>query len=110
MGEAIGLSISTPRHLQTLGLANKYIDDGEADINYLFTMAMEKLVVLPFSISMDRWRWDVFKGLTNRDRFNCEWHRLREQYMGVKPPVLRSEDDFDPGSKYHIPANIPYIR
>ena len=22
----------------------------------------------------------------------------------------RSENDFDPGAKYHIPANVPYIR
>lgn len=33
-----------------------------------------------------------------------------EQYQGIKPPVLRSEIDFDPGAKYHIPANIPYLR
>lgn len=33
-----------------------------------------------------------------------------EQYMGIKPPVLRSEKDFDPGAKYHVPANIPYLR
>lgn len=35
---------------------------------------------------------------------------FREKYGGIKPPVLRSENDFDPGSKYHVPANIPYIR
>ncbi|XP_066581953.1 angiotensin-converting enzyme [Prorops nasuta] len=110
VGEAIALSVSTPRHLQTLGLANKYIDEPEADINYLFTMAMEKLVLLPFSIAMDRWRWDLFRGYVNREEYNCHWHRLKEQYTGTKPPVLRSEDDFDPGAKYHIPANIPYIR
>lgn len=110
IGEAIALSVSTPHHMQTLGLANKYIDDSEADLNYLFSMAMEKIVPLPFSIAMDKWRWDTFTGTSYRNNFNCHWHRLREQYMGVKPPVLRSENDFDPGSKYHIPANIPYIR
>ncbi|XP_031825829.1 angiotensin-converting enzyme Ance-3 [Nomia melanderi] len=110
VGEAVALSVSSPRHLQTLGLGNKYIDDSTADINYLFTLAMDKLVMLPFSIAMDRWRWDVFRGYINREDYNCHWHRLMEQYAGIKPPVLRSEDDFDPGSKYHIPANIPYIR
>lgn len=34
----------------------------------------------------------------------------RERLSGIKPPVLRSETDFDPGAKYHVPANIPYIR
>lgn len=110
VGEAVALSVATPRHLQILGLANKFIDERSADINYLFSLAMEKLVLLPFSITMDRWRWDVFRGYVNREEYNCHWHRLKEQYTGTKPPVLRSEDDFDPGAKYHIPANIPYIR
>ncbi|MCP5118618.1 MAG: peptidase M2 family protein, partial [bacterium] len=26
------------------------------------------------------------------------------------PPVERGEDDFDPGAKYHVPANVPYTR
>ncbi|XP_014475472.1 PREDICTED: angiotensin-converting enzyme-like [Dinoponera quadriceps] len=110
VGEAVALSVATPRHLQTLDLANKFIDERSADINYLFSLAMDKLVMLPFSIVMDRWRWDVFRGYVNREEYNCHWHRLIEQYTGTKPPVLRSEDDFDPGAKYHIPANIPYIR
>jgi hypothetical protein len=39
------------------------------------------------------------------------WNLInREKYSGVKPPLLRSEIDFDPGAKYHVPANIPYIR
>ncbi|XP_016909807.2 angiotensin-converting enzyme isoform X1 [Apis cerana] len=110
VGEAVALSVATPRHLQTLSLGNKYIDESTTDINYLFTLAMDKLVMLPFSIVMDRWRWDVFRGYVTREDYNCHWHRLMEQYAGIKPPVLRSEDDFDPGAKYHIPANIPYIR
>lgn len=110
VGEAVALSVSTPKHLQTLGLANKYIDERSADINYLFTLAMEKVVMLPFSIAMDKWRWDVFRGFITRDEYNCHWHRLRERYAGIKPPILRSEYDFDPGSKYHIPSNLPYIR
>ncbi|XP_018368600.1 PREDICTED: angiotensin-converting enzyme [Trachymyrmex cornetzi] len=110
VGEAVALSVTTPQHLQTLGLANTFIDERSADINYLFALAMDKLVLLPFSIAMDRWRWDVFRGFVNKEEYNCHWHRLKEQYTGTKPPVLRSEDDFDPGAKYHIPANIPYIR
>ncbi|CAG9827806.1 unnamed protein product [Diabrotica balteata] len=40
----------------------------------------------------------------------CNRRDFSEKYQGIKPPVLRSEIDFDPGSKYHIPANIPYLR
>jgi peptidyl-dipeptidase A len=28
----------------------------------------------------------------------------------VAPPLPRSEKDFDPGAKYHVPANVPYTR
>ncbi|XP_022825180.1 angiotensin-converting enzyme [Spodoptera litura] len=110
IGETIALSVSSPRHLQTLGLVQRSVDDTAHDINYLFTQAMDKLAFLPFALVMDKWRWDVFTGDVRKEQYNCHWWRLREQYQGIKPPVLRSELDFDPGSKYHIPANIPYIR
>jgi peptidyl-dipeptidase A len=28
----------------------------------------------------------------------------------VKPAVARAATDFDPGAKYHVPANVPYMR
>lgn len=36
--------------------------------------------------------------------------RFDNLMKGLTPPVARSERDFDPGAKYHVPANIPYIR
>lgn len=38
------------------------------------------------------------------------WWELREKYQGIASPVPRSENDFDPGAKYHVPANVPYAR
>ena len=35
---------------------------------------------------------------------------LRMKYQGLCPPVPRTEQDFDPGAKFHIPANVPYVR
>ena len=29
---------------------------------------------------------------------------------GVSPPVVRNNEDFDAGSKFHVPNNTPYIR
>ncbi|EEB18603.1 Angiotensin-converting enzyme, putative [Pediculus humanus corporis] len=110
IGEMIALSVGGPTHLQKLGLIQTSIDDVPLDINYLFSLAMDKLPFLPFAYVMDKWRWDVFKRVVSKEQFNCHWHSLRERYLGVKPPLLRSEFDFDPGSKYHIPANVPYIR
>ena len=37
---------------------------------------------------------------------NCK----REEYQGVESPVPRSENDFDPGSKYHTASFTPYSR
>ena len=59
---------------------------------------------------MDKWRWSVFNGETTNENLNDEWWKLREELQGLKPPVDRSESDFDPGAKYHIPANVEYIR
>ncbi|KAB0802628.1 hypothetical protein PPYR_04814 [Photinus pyralis] len=110
IGEAIGLSVGTPRHLQALGLVQTSVDDSAVNINYLYMMALDKVAFLPFTYLMDKWRYDVFKGDIYKDQYNCHWWRLSELYTGIKPPVLRSEMDFDPGSKYHIAANIPYMR
>src|SRR5262249_3541906 len=44
------------------------------------------------------------------DRYNRAWWDLRRAYQGVAPPAPRSEADFDPGAKYHVPANVSYTR
>lgn len=41
---------------------------------------------------------------------NAAWWDLRLRYQGVTPPVNRTETEFDPGAKYHVPANTPYIK
>ena len=32
------------------------------------------------------------------------------KHQGLSPPVERTEEDFDPGAKFHVPDNTPYIR
>ena len=34
---------------------------------------------------------------------------FRLEYQGLVAPSARTEEDFDPGAKYHIPSNSPYI-
>src|SRR5262249_15230782 len=38
------------------------------------------------------------------------WWELRTRYQGVSAPLARNDSDFDPGAKYHVPANVPYAR
>src|SRR5262249_25306725 len=35
---------------------------------------------------------------------------LAKQYQGIAPPGPRPADAFDPGAKYHVSANVPYLR
>ncbi|KAF6203797.1 hypothetical protein GE061_002132 [Apolygus lucorum] len=110
VSDAVALCAGSPKHLSTLGLVFNSNDDTPHNINYLYSMALDKLPFLAFSLALDSWRWDIFQGTVPKDRYNCHWWDYREKYGGIKPPVLRSENDFDPGSKYHVPANIPYIK
>lgn len=108
IGDAIALSI-TPEYLQKIGLI-KTIPPPAADLPLLLRTALDKVAFLPFGLMIDKWRWEVFSGQVKPAEYNKAWWRLREQYQGVAPPVDRSEADFDPGAKYHIPDNTPYVR
>lgn len=77
VSEAISLSVSNPRHMQTLGLVLTSVDDIPHNINFLFHLAMDKLTFLPFSLALDMWRWDIFSGYTRKERYNCHWWDLR---------------------------------
>nr|XP_046233461.1 angiotensin-converting enzyme [Scatophagus argus] len=110
IGDVLALSVSTPKHLQSIGLLDKVESNHESDINFLMSMALDKIAFLPFGYLMDQWRWKVFDGRIPTAEYNKEWWNLRMKYQGLCPPVARTEDDFDPGAKFHIPANVPYVR
>ena len=108
IGDSIALSI-TPAYLKTLGLTTAE-PPAEADIPLQLRTALDKVAFLPFSLALDKWRWEVFSGQIKPADYNKEWWALRAKYQGVAPPVQRSEADFDPGAKNHIPTNVPYAR
>lgn len=109
IGDTITLSL-TPAHLAKIGLAAAQTEDPKATINTQMRLALDKIAFLPFGKLIDQWRWKVFSGEILPDKYNEGWWKLREQYQGVSPPLPRSEDDFDPGAKYHVPGNTPYTR
>lgn len=110
VGDTIALSASTPEHLQEIGLLADASTDKEAVLNHLYLNSLDKVVFLPFAYMMDKWRWGVFQSKITPDNYNCEWWALAEEFQGIVPPVKRTEDDFDPGAKYHIVASVEYIR
>ena len=109
IGDTITLSL-TPKHLQTIGLITDAKTDEHAVINNQMKLALDKITFLPWGKLVDQWRWKVFSGEIPADQYNAGWWKLREAYQGVAPPLARSEEDFDPGAKYHVAGNTPYTR
>ena len=108
IGDTIALAV-TPEYLQKIGLLDK-VPSADADIPLLLKKALEKVAFLPFGLLIDQWRWKVFSGEITPANYNQAWWDLRLKYQGVAPPVARSESDFDPGAKYHVAGNVPYMR
>jgi peptidyl-dipeptidase A len=109
IGDTVNLSM-TPAYLHQIGLLGAVKTSDEATINQQMRLALDKLAFLPFGKLIDEWRWKVFSGEVKPENYNAAWWQLREQYQGIAAPVARTEEDFDPGAKYHIPANTPYTR
>ena len=108
IGDAIALSV-TPEYLQRIGLLDS-LPSAASDTAMLLRIALDKIAFLPFALAVDRWRWGVFAGDVTPDHYNATWWDLKHRYQGVAEPVARSERDFDPAAKYHVAANVPYIR
>ncbi len=109
IGDTVVLSM-TPGYLAEVGLVKSAEDDPRAVINRQMQMALDSIAFLPFGKLIDEWRWGVFAGDITPANYNQAWWDLRTKYQGIAPAVARSEADFDPGAKYHIPANVPYSR
>jgi peptidyl-dipeptidase A len=110
IGDMVALSM-TPDYLASIGLLDrKNMPSADKDIGLLLRQAMDKVAFLPFGLMVDKWRWGVFSGAIPESGYNAGWNALRLQYQGIVPPVERSEANFDPGAKYHIPGNTPYAR
>jgi peptidyl-dipeptidase A len=109
IGDTLALSV-TPQYLKGLGLIDQVPNDPKGEINVMMKMALQKVAFLPFGKLLDQWRWDVFSGKTPPSKYNEAYWALRTKYQGVAPPVARTEGDFDPGAKFHIPANTSYTR
>lgn len=110
VGEVMTLSVATPAHLQKINLLEEAEPDTETEINFLLKMSLSTIGTLPFSLALEQWRWDVFDGTVNSDNWMKRWWDLKHSIVGVKAPVERSEDDFDPGAMFHIVGDYSFMR
>ena len=108
IGDAIALSV-TPDYLRRIGLLDS-VPSAASDTAMLLRIALDKIAFLPFALALDRWRWGVFSGEITPAHYNAAWWDLKHRYQGVVEPTARTEQDFDPGAKYHVAANVPYVR
>jgi len=108
VGDTIALSV-TPEYLVKLGFL-KTAPDPSKDMGLMLHKALEKVAFLPFGLLIDQWRWKVFSGEITPEQYNQAWWHLRQKYQGIAAPVDRTEADFDAGAKYHVAANVPYMR
>jgi peptidyl-dipeptidase A len=109
IGDTVTLSM-TPGYLAEVGLIASAEQNEQAIINRQMQQALDKIAFLPFGKLIDEWRWAVFSGEITPEDYNKSWWEMRTKYQGIAAPVERSEADFDPGAKYHVPANVSYTR
>ena len=109
IGDTVVLSM-TPQYLADVGLIKSAEESPQAVINRQMQQALDSIAFLPFGKLIDEWRWAVFSGEVAPQDYNKSWWEMRTRYQGIAPPVERSEADFDPGAKYHVPANVSYTR
>ena len=110
IGDFAALSAATPEYLNQIGLLDT-VPGTDEDIPYLLRMALDKIAFMPFGLMVDRWRWDVLSGETSPAEYNAAWTADMLRYQGLVPPGGdRPANAFDPGAKYHVPANVPYTR
>ena len=108
IGDAIALSV-TPEYLHQIGLIDT-VPGAASDTALLLMRALDKVAFLPFGLLVDEWRWKVFAGEVGPADYNRLWWDLKLRYQGVAAPGPREAGAFDPGAKFHVPANVPYLR
>ncbi len=97
----------TPAYLKEKGLFTKVVDDEKGVLNHQMQVALGR--VLAVRPDDRQAAVDVFAGKVKPDEYNQHWWDLRPAHQGT-PPVARSASDFDPGAKFHVASNTPYMR
>ncbi|XP_036332783.1 angiotensin-converting enzyme isoform X2 [Rhagoletis pomonella] len=95
VGEAVILSASTPKHLQTIGLSKDFQFSDPVLMNRLFRMGIHTLLNIPLYFVHTKVMNDLFNGTVEIERINKHYWELMEKYAGVEPPSDRSENAID---------------
>jgi len=110
IGELMAMAGATPSHLYSIGLLDELVEDEELDLNFLMSQALITISTLPFHLVNDLWRWKVFRGEFQLADWNSEYWKLKQEIVGVVPPVERTDADLDPPTIYHINQDYDMVR
>ena len=58
----------------------------------------------------DLWRWKIFRNEVPKDEWNSLFWELKNEYVGVEAPVVRTEEDLDPPTIFHISGGYTMMR
>ncbi|KAF5290987.1 hypothetical protein FQA39_LY14518 [Lamprigera yunnana] len=111
IGDAVMFGVVVPQHLYRLGLVtDEELFTKNLDQYLILQQALTKIPEIPFSLIIDKYRWDIFKGEIQPKSYNTKYWELNLKIRGISPPGYRGEEYFDAGAKFHVPDNTPYIR
>lgn len=112
IGDAVMHGVLTPLHLQRLGIiSDDDLSNPHVEMLILLQQALSKIPEIPFSLMLDKYRWDIFAGKIQYHEYNKKYWSYNLNIRGISPPEPRGDDElFDAGAKFHIPDNTPYIR
>lgn len=69
------------------------------------------MAIGPSAVAFEFWRWHVFEGRIKPEQFSKRWWDIRKTFQGLAPPQNRDAPNlFDPGAKFHITADVEYMR
>lgn len=81
------------------------------DLSLLLKQALTKIPQIPFAYILDVFRWDLFSGNVSFEDANKYFWKLAIKEQGIHPPDWEDRTFFfDPGAKFHIADNTPYVR
>lgn len=81
------------------------------DLILLLRTALSKIPQIPFQYIMDVFRWNLFNGTVSMEDANAAFWNLAMNEQGIHPPDWENRKDFfDPGARFHVADNTPFVR
>lgn len=83
-------------------------DEEKKKINTLMHRALGGIVGLLSKYATEQYRKELFLQSTTVED-NCRFWQLKDKYVGVEPPVERSDDDFDVASSKTVSSDLDLL-